>query len=75
MDATILEESYHRTPTALGHLLEDLLREVAALGALAAVTLWCLTATPAAEAAAAGTPHTGLEGEPVAELIVEVEAM
>jgi hypothetical protein len=75
MDATILEESYHRTPTALGHLLEDLLREVAALGALVAVTLWCLTVTPAAEAAAAGTPHTGLEGEPVAELIVEVEAM
>jgi hypothetical protein len=26
------------------------------------------------EAAAAGAPHTGLEGEPVAEAIVEVEA-
>jgi hypothetical protein len=36
-DATVLEENYHRTPTALGHQLEDLLRAVTALVALAAV--------------------------------------
>jgi hypothetical protein len=74
MDATVLEESYRRTPTALGHLLEDLLRAVTTLVALAAVALWWLTATSAAEAAAAGAPHTGLEGEPVAEVIAEAEA-
>jgi hypothetical protein len=73
-DATVLEESYHRTPTALGHLPEDLLRAVTTLVTLAAVVLWWLTATPAAEAAAAGAPHTGLEGEPVAEAIAEAEA-
>jgi hypothetical protein len=42
--------------------------------ALAAVALWWLTATPAAEAAAAGAPHTGLKGEPVAEATAEAEA-
>jgi hypothetical protein len=73
-DATVLEESYRRTPTALGHLLEYLLKAVTALVALAAVALWWLTATPTAEAAAAGAPHTGLEGEPVAEEIAEAEA-
>jgi hypothetical protein len=31
-------------------------------------------ATPAAEAAAVGAPHTGLEGELVAEAIAEAEA-
>jgi hypothetical protein len=73
-DATVLEESYRRIPTALGHLLEDLLRAVTALVALAAVVLWWLTATPAAEAAAAGAPHTGLEGESVAGAITGAEA-
>jgi hypothetical protein len=73
-DATALEESYRRTPTALGHLLEDLLRAVTTLVALAAVAPWWLMATSAAEAAAAGAPHTGLEEEPVAEAIAEVEA-
>jgi hypothetical protein len=73
-DATILEESYRRTPIALGHLLEDLLRAVTAPVALAAVVLWWLTATPVAEAAVARAPHTGLEGEPVAEAVVEAEA-
>jgi hypothetical protein len=73
-DAIVLEESYYRTPTALGHLLEDLLRAVTALGALAVVALWWLTMTPAAEAAAAGAPHTRLEEEPVAEAIAEAEA-
>jgi hypothetical protein len=74
MDATVLEESYRRTPTALGRRLEDLLRVVTALVALAAVTLWWLTATPAVEAATAGAPHTGLEGEPVAEATAEAQA-
>jgi hypothetical protein len=73
-NATVLEESYCRTPTALGHLLEDLLRVVTALVALAAVALWWLTGIPAAEAAAAGAPHTGLVGETVAEAITEAEA-
>jgi hypothetical protein len=35
---------------------------------------WWLMATPAAEAAAVGAPHTGLEGEPVAKAIAEAEA-
>jgi hypothetical protein len=48
-DATVLEETYRRTPTALGHLLEDLLRAVIVLVALAAVAPWWLMATPAAE--------------------------
>jgi hypothetical protein len=73
-DATIPEESYRRTPIALGHLLEDLLRAVTALAALAAVVLWWLTATLVAEAAVVGAPHTGLEGEPVAGAIAESEA-
>jgi hypothetical protein len=73
-DATVLEENYHRTPTALGNQLEDLLRAVIALVALAVVAPWWLMATPAEEAAAAGAPHTGLEGEPVAEATVEAEA-
>jgi hypothetical protein len=74
-DATVLEESYRRTPTTLGHLLEDLLRVVTALVALAAVALWWLTATPAAEAATVGAPYTGLEGEPMGEATAEAEAM
>jgi hypothetical protein len=73
-DATVLEENYHRTPTALGHQLVDPLRAVTAPVALAAVALWWLMATPAAEAVAVGAPHTGLEGEPVAEAIAEAEA-
>jgi hypothetical protein len=72
-DATILEENYHRTPTALGHQLVDLLRAATALAALAAVAPWWLLATPVAEAAAAGAPHMGLEGEPVAEAIAEAK--
>jgi hypothetical protein len=38
--ATVLEESYRRTPIALGHLLEDLLRVATTLVALVAVVLW-----------------------------------
>jgi hypothetical protein len=52
----------------------DPLRAVTAPVALAAVALWWLMATPAAEAVAVGAPHTGLEGEPVAEAIAEAEA-
>jgi hypothetical protein len=73
-DATVLEESYRRTPTTLGHLLEDLLRADTALVALVVVAPWWLMATPATEAAAAGAPHTRLEGELVAEAIAEAEA-
>jgi hypothetical protein len=73
-DATVLEENYHRTPTALGHQPVDLLKVATALVALAAVAPWWLMATPAAEAAAVRAPHTGLEGEPVAEAIAEAEA-
>jgi hypothetical protein len=72
--ATVLKENYHRTPTALGHQLVDLLRAATASVALAAVAPWWLMATSAVEAAAAGAPHTGLEGELVAEAITEAEA-
>jgi hypothetical protein len=72
-DATVLEENYRRTPTALGHQLVDLLRAVTAPVALAAVAPWWLMATPVVEAAAAGAPHTGPEGEPVAEATAEAE--
>jgi hypothetical protein len=74
MDATVLEENYHRSPTALGHHLVDLLRAAIALAALAAVAPWWLMVTPAGEAAAVGAPHTEVAGEPVAEVIAEAEA-
>jgi hypothetical protein len=74
-DATVLEENYHRTQTALGHLLVDLLRAATAPAALVAAMPWWLTAMPVVEAAATGAPHTRMEGEPVAEAIVEAEAM
>jgi hypothetical protein len=73
-DATVLEENYHRTPTALGHQLVDLLRAATAPAALVVVTAQRLMVMLAAEAAAAGAPHTGLEEEPVAEAIAEAEA-
>jgi hypothetical protein len=73
-DATVLEENYHRTPTALGHQLVDLLKAATAPVALAAVAPWWLMVTLAVEAAAAGAPHMGLEGELVAEVIAEAEA-
>jgi hypothetical protein len=52
----------------------DLLRAVTVPAAMAAIAPWWLTVTLAVEAAAAGAPHTGLEGEPVAEAIAEAEA-
>jgi hypothetical protein len=73
-DATVPEENYPRTPTALGHQLVDSLRAVIVPVALAAVEPWWLMATPAAEAAAVGAPYTGLEGEPVAQAIAEAKA-
>jgi hypothetical protein len=74
MDATALEENLHRTPTVLGHHLEDLLRVVTVSATLAVVAVLLIMVMLAAEAAAAGAPHTGLAGEPVAEAIAEAEA-
>jgi hypothetical protein len=72
--ATVLEESYRPTPTVLRHRSVDLLR-VATPPAVPVVTgISSLTAILAAEAAAAGAPHTELEGEPVAEAITAAEA-
>jgi hypothetical protein len=73
-DATVLKKNYHRTPTALGHQLVDPLKAVTAPAALVVVAARRLMVMLAAEAAAAGAPHTGLEGEPVAEAIAEAEA-
>jgi hypothetical protein len=74
MDATVLEENSHRTPTLLGHLLEDLLRVVTVPVAPAVVATLLVMVMLVAEAAAAGAPHTGMEGELVAEAIAEAEA-
>jgi hypothetical protein len=74
MDATVLEENYHRTPTALRHQLVDLLRAATAPAMLVVVVAQRLLVMLAAEAVAAGAPHTGLEGETVAEAIAEAEA-
>jgi hypothetical protein len=73
-DATVLEENYCRTLTALGNQLVDLLRVATVLTVLAVVAPWRLMVILAGEAAAAGVPHTGLAGEPVAEAIAEAEA-
>jgi hypothetical protein len=74
MDATVLEENSPRTPIVPGHQLEDLLRVVTALAAPVVVAALLVMVMPVAEAAAAGAPHTGLEEEPVAEVIAEAEA-
>jgi hypothetical protein len=73
MDATVLEENSPRTPTVLGHQLEDLLRVVTMLAAPMAVATLIMVML-VVEVAAAGAPYTGLEGEPVAEAITEAEA-
>jgi hypothetical protein len=70
-DATILEENYQLTPTVLGHRPVDLLR-VATAPAVTVMSF--LIAILVTEVAAAGAPHTGPEGEPVAWAIVEAEA-
>jgi hypothetical protein len=59
-DATVLEENYHRTPTALGHRLVDLLKVATALATLVVVAARRLMVMLAAEAVVAGAPHTGL---------------
>jgi hypothetical protein len=76
MDATVPEENSHRTPIALGHQLEDLLRAVTVPVApvVVATLLIMVMLVVEAAAAAAGAPHTGLAGEPVAEAIAEAEA-
>jgi hypothetical protein len=63
----------HLTPSP-GRSSGIVFKVITVLVALAAVALWWLVATPAVEAAAAGAPHAGLEGEPVAEANVEAEA-
>jgi hypothetical protein len=73
MDTTVLEENSPRTPTILGHQLEDLLRVVTVLAVPVAVPALIMVML-VAEVAAAGARHTGLEGEPVAEAIAEAEA-
>jgi hypothetical protein len=73
MDATVLKENSHRTPTVLGHQLEDLLRVVTVLVAPVPVVVLIMVML-VAEVVAAGARHTGLEGEPVAEAIAEAEA-
>jgi hypothetical protein len=74
MDATALEENYRRTPTALGHQLVDILRVATVPAAPTVVAVLLLRVMLVAEAVAAGAPHTGLAGEPVAEAIAEAEA-
>jgi hypothetical protein len=74
MDATALEENSHRTPTVLGHQLEDLLRAVTVLAAPVVVAALLIMVMLVAEAATAGAPHTGLAGELVAEVIAAAEA-
>jgi hypothetical protein len=73
MDATVLEENSHKTPTVLGQQLEDLLRVAIVLAAPVPVGALIMVML-VAEVAAAGAPHTGLKGEPMAEAIVEAEA-
>jgi hypothetical protein len=70
-DATVLEENYRQTPTVLEHRPLDLLR-VATAPTVTAMSF--LIPILVAEAAAAGAPHMGLEGEPVAGAIAEAEA-
>jgi hypothetical protein len=48
---------------------------VTELVASVVVVALLVTVMPAAEAAAAGAPHTGLEKEPVEEAITKAEAM
>jgi hypothetical protein len=74
MDATVLEENSHRTPTVLGHQLEDLLRAVTVPMVPVVVATLLIMVMLVAEVAAAGAPHTGLAGESVTEAITDAEA-
>jgi hypothetical protein len=74
MDATVLEENSPTTPTIPGHQLEGPLRVVTVLAAPLVVAALLVLVMLAAEAAAVGAPHTGLEEEPAAEAVAEAEA-
>jgi hypothetical protein len=74
IDATVLEGISQRTPTVLGHQLEDLLRAATVSVASAVVATLVVMAILVMEAAAAGAPRTELEGEQGAEAITEAEA-
>jgi hypothetical protein len=74
MNTTVPEEKYQLTSTVLGHRLADLLRVAKAPAASAVTTTSSLIAILAAEAPAAGAPHTGPEGEPVVGAIAAAEA-
>jgi hypothetical protein len=74
VDATTPEENNHRTPTASGHQLEDLLRAATVLVAPAEDAVALVTATLPAEATAAGAPHTVLAGELAVAAIAGAEA-
>jgi hypothetical protein len=74
MDATVLERNCGLTPTVLGHRPVDPLRVATAPTALVVIARSFLIAILVAEAVAAGAPHMGLAGEPVAEAITTAEA-
>jgi hypothetical protein len=74
MDATVPEENCPRTPTVPGLRLAGLLRLVTVPATPAVVAALPIMVMLAAEAAAVGTPHTGLAREPVVEAIAEAEA-
>jgi hypothetical protein len=74
MDATVVEENCLKTPTVLGHQLEDLLRAVTVPATPVVVAALLVMVMLVAEAVAAGAPHMGLAGEPVAEVIAKAEA-
>jgi hypothetical protein len=74
MDATVLKDISHRTPTVQGHQLEDLLKAATVPVAPAVVAALLVMVTLVVEAEVVGAPHTELEGELVAEAIAEAEA-
>jgi hypothetical protein len=71
---TVLEQSYQLTPTALGQRPAGPLKVATAPAPQAAIPRSSLTATLAAEAAAAGAQTMELARGPVAEAIVAAEA-
>jgi hypothetical protein len=73
MEATALEENCPRTPTVPGLRPVGLLKVVTVSAAPVVVTALLIMVMLAAEATAAGAPHMGLAGEPVAEAIAEAE--
>jgi hypothetical protein len=72
--ATVLEESYLLTPTVLGHRSVDLLMVATVPAAPAVTAISSLTAILVVEAAMAGAPRTGLEGELGVEATAAAEA-